>query len=86
MQVLLISLNTFEILITADLIPDTQFVDIFYNSISDKTVEVDFDNKRVIFPIKTNDNEPFKNGFFYLHIEVNPSCMAGPYTSSCSSM
>lgn len=48
-------------------------------------MDVDFENKRVVFPITSDNAEPYKNGFYYLHIEVDPiPCMTVPPISQCS--
>lgn len=41
-------------------------------------MDVDFSNKRVVFGIYSDNAEPFSNGFYYLHIDVNIPCMTAP--------
>lgn len=50
MSVFLINLDSFKTVIQYNIIPDIYFVASDY-LISDQTVEVDFSNKRVVFPM-----------------------------------
>lgn len=87
MTVLLINLKTFKTVIQYNIIPDTSFTANQINLISNQTVQVDFANQRVVFPIQSNDKEPYKSGFFYLRIEATwiQQCMTTPPIGTCNS-
>lgn len=39
------------------------------------TIHVDFNNRKIVFPIQSTVSEPFSKGFYYLKVETSPVCM-----------
>ena len=51
-------------------------------------VNVDYSNRMVAVPLESTEDEPFQEGFYYLHVEVDSSdprnCMIHPPASQCN--
>ena len=51
-------------------------------------LDIDFARRMVVIPIYSFEGEPFKDGFYYLHVEVSNrdsnDCMIHPPISQCS--